>query len=237
MTDSILSKSLLCVQGDEEERGLLAELLKGYRMVFACNGYEALRELGRGVFDGYILDLWLPDWSGAQLCRDVRKIDPHGPILFCTAAARIEDRNNAIRAGGNAYLSKPIDPSRLLAQLRVLLELADLESIQARVEADRAMQAELERRGAEVFKRTGESRRSAVRAVERISKARASIAFSKSGGTRANFERWWPTLFAGAWAKVQAATNERAIDVPTVGAFPRRDRYLDRRQRIYRSIR
>ncbi|MGZ5710166.1 MAG: response regulator transcription factor [Burkholderiales bacterium] len=222
MTASIPSKSILCVQGDEEERALLAELLKGYRIVFASNGYEALRELGRGVFDGYVLDLWLPDWSGTQLCREVRKIDPHGPILFCTAAARIEDRNRAMRAGGSAYLSKPIDPSRLLAQLRVLLELADLESIQARIEADRAMQAELERRAAEVFKRTGDSRRCAVRAVERISKARASIAFSKSGGTRANFERWWPALFAGAWANIQPSTNELAIDAANARAGSRR---------------
>ncbi|MDB5924818.1 MAG: DNA-binding response regulator [Betaproteobacteria bacterium] len=211
MTASIPSKSILCVQGDEEDRALLAELLQHYRLVFACNAYEALRELGRGVFDGYVLDLWLSDWSGAQLCREVRKLDPHGPILFCTAAARTEDRNRAMRAGGSAYLCKPVDPSRLLAQLRVLLELADLESIRARIEASGVTQAELERRAAEVFKRTGESRRSAVRAVERISKAKASIAFSKSGGTKANFERWWPTLFAGAWANIQAVASDGAV--------------------------
>lgn len=201
MTDSVPSKTILCVQGGEEDRALLAELLRDYRMVFACNGYESLRELRRGVFDGYVLDSWLSDWSGAQLCREVRKIDPHGPVLFCTAAARMEDRTRAMRAGGSAYLCKPVDPSRLLAQLRVLLELAELESIRARIDADRATRAELERRAAEVLNRTGESRRSAVRAVERISKAKASIAFLKSGGTKAHFERWWPTLFAGAWAE------------------------------------
>jgi CheY-like chemotaxis protein len=38
MTDSIPSKSILCVQADEEDRALLAELLRGYRVVFACNG-------------------------------------------------------------------------------------------------------------------------------------------------------------------------------------------------------
>jgi DNA-binding response OmpR family regulator len=218
MTDSILSKSILCVQGDEEDRALLAELLRDYHMVFACNAYEALREIGRGVFDGYVLDLWLSDWSGAQLCREVRKIDPHGPVLFYTAAARIEDRNRAIRAGGSAYLCKPVDPSRLLAQLRVLLGLADLESIRARIEADRATRAELERRAAEIFKRTGEARRSALRAIERISKAKAAMAFSKSGGTKANFERWWPTVFAGAWANIQPATNDPAIDTANAGA-------------------
>jgi DNA-binding response OmpR family regulator len=222
MTDSVPSKSILCVQGDEEDRALLAELLRDYRMVFACNGYESLRELGRGVFDGYVLDLWLSDWCGAQLCREVRKIDPHGPVLFCTAAARMEDRKRAMRAGGSAYLCKPVDPSRLLAQLRVLLELADLESTRARVEADRATRAELERHAAELFKRTAESRRSAVRALERISKAKASIAFLKSGGTKANFERWWPALFAGAWANIQPATNEPASDAANAGAPARR---------------
>jgi CheY-like chemotaxis protein len=221
MTDSIPSKSILCVQGDEEDRALLAELLRDYRIVFACNGYESLRELGRGVFDGYVLDLWLSDWSGAHLCREVRKTDPHGPVLFCTAAARMEDRNRAMRAGGSAYLSKPVDPSRLLAQLRVLLELADLESIRARADADRATRAELERRAAELFKRTGESRRSAIRAVERVSKATASIAFLRSGGTKANFERWWPAVFAAAWAKIQPGTNEPASDAANAAASAR----------------
>jgi DNA-binding response OmpR family regulator len=187
-------------------------------VVFACNGYESLRELGRGVFDGYILDLWLPDWSGAQLCREVRKIDPHGPVLFCTAAARMVDRYRAMRAGGSVYLCKPVDPPQLLAQLRVLLELADLESIRARIEADRAARAELDRRAVELFKRAGESRRSALRAVERTSKAKVSIAFMKSGGTKANFERWWPALFAGTWANVQAATNGRASDAVNAAA-------------------
>jgi CheY-like chemotaxis protein len=215
MPDSIPSKSILCVQGDDEDRALLAELLRDYRIVFACNGYESLRELGRGVFDGYVLDLWLSDWSGAHLCREVRKIDPNGPVLFCTAAARMEDQNRAMRAGGSAYLRKPVDPSRLLAQLRVLLELADLESIQARMPADRATRAELDRCAAELFKRTGEARRSAVRTVERISKARASIAFLKSGGTKANFERWWPTLFAKVWANIQPATSEPSVDAST----------------------
>jgi DNA-binding response OmpR family regulator len=207
MTDSVTSKSILCVQADEEERALLAELLKAYHTVFACNAYEAMRELDRGVFDGYVLDLWLPDGSGEQVCREVRRIDPHGPVLFYTAAARIEDRNRAIGAGGSAYLCKPIDPSRLLAQLRVLLELADLESIQARIESDRATHAELERHVVEIVRRTGESRKAAVRAVERISKAKASIAFSKSGGTKANFERWWPTLFARGMGEHSSANE------------------------------
>jgi CheY-like chemotaxis protein len=196
-------KSILCIQSDGEDRALLAELLTGYRTVFACNGQEALREFGHGVFDGYLLDLWLSDMSGAQLCREIRKADPRGPMVFCTAAARLEDREQAMTAGANAYLCKPIDPSRLLAQLRVLLELGDLESLHAKAETHGAIQHELERRGARIFKRRAEGKSVAARAVERTVRAKASRAFAAAGGTRANFERWWPSIFASAWSNYE----------------------------------
>jgi twitching motility two-component system response regulator PilH len=192
------SKAILCVQSQNEDRVLLADLLARYRTVFACSGYEALRELERGVFDAYVLDYWLSDWSGAQLCREIRKTDPNGPIVFCTAAAHNEDRANALRAGASAYLCKPVDPKRLLGELRVLLELGDLESLQARVEEERAIQEELSRRSAALAQRTKEAQRTAARALERISKAKAAHAFWLARGTRANFERWWPIVYAGA---------------------------------------
>ncbi|MEN3353567.1 MAG: two-component system, OmpR family, response regulator [Betaproteobacteria bacterium] len=213
--------TILCVDNDDESRCLLAELLAGYRVVFACNAFEGLRELHTGIFNAYLLEYSLPDWSGAQLCQQIRKVDPHAPVLFCSAAARAADRDCAMRAGGSAYLCKPIHPSRLLAQLRMLLELSDRESIRARLDAERATQEELERSVVQVFKRSHESRKSALRAVERVSRAKASIAFARSGGTRANFERWWPAVFAAAWANIQAPMELPGAHADAAARLPR----------------
>src|SRR5690349_10234766 len=66
-------RRLLCVDADAESRELLKELLQAYDAVFACNAVDAFRELYRYVFDLYVLELWLPDWTGVHLCQDVRK--------------------------------------------------------------------------------------------------------------------------------------------------------------------
>jgi CheY-like chemotaxis protein len=193
----------LCIDNGQESRDVLAEVLAGYRIVFACNAFEGIRELHKGMFDAYLLEYSLPDWSGVQLCREIRKADPRVPILYCTGAARAEDRELAFKAGASAYLCKPIDPPRLLGQLRVLLELAERESTRARLEAQRAIQEDLARRTADVFKRTGISTQLACRAIERGAKVKAFHAFAVCGGTRAHFTRWWPVAFANAWASFE----------------------------------
>jgi DNA-binding response OmpR family regulator len=204
-----MQQSILCVDDDEESRALLCELLREHHPKFAGNAFEGVRELHNGVYDAYVLDQWLPDWTGVQLCRVIRKIDPHGPVLFYTAAAQSQDRDQAMRAGASAYLTKPVDPQRLRCELRVLLELAALESINARVEAERATRDEVARYHAQALIRGGPVKQSIARTMERAARLKAAYAFISSGGTRANFERWWPSLFAAALAHYGVLENLR----------------------------
>jgi DNA-binding response OmpR family regulator len=69
-----------------------------------------LRIARQGGFDLYILDNWLPDNSGVELCRAIREFDAHTPILFYSAAAYAKDIQEGLRAGAQAYLVKPIIP-------------------------------------------------------------------------------------------------------------------------------
>jgi CheY-like chemotaxis protein len=148
MTDlTIRARSILCIEDDAHARAVLGDVLAGHNPVFVSTAYEGICALNSGIYDMYVLDYWLPDWSGVQLCREIRKVDPHGPVIFCTAAVRDEDRRRAMRAGANAYLAKPIDREVLHAQMLAWLELADVESIHAKVEEERAIQDELSRRG------------------------------------------------------------------------------------------
>ena len=73
-------------------------------------------------FDLYLLDSWLPDGSGLDLCRRIREFDKATPILFYSAAAYEIDRDLAMRCGAQAYLVKPSQPSELCNLVSTLIE-------------------------------------------------------------------------------------------------------------------
>src|SRR5215475_5739275 len=101
-------KSILLVEDNEDARGLTAFILNDYALSYARNFGEGLLLARRGYFDLYILDNWLPDGNGVELCRLIREFDPHTPILFYTACAYPRDLQAAFSAGAQAYLSKPV---------------------------------------------------------------------------------------------------------------------------------
>jgi DNA-binding response OmpR family regulator len=113
-------KRILLVEDLEDARELATLTLTEYALVCAHNFNEGLRLAWRGGFDLYILDSWLPDKSGVELCRAIREFDPHTPILFYSAAAYAKDIQEGLRAGAKAYLVKPVLPAELrraIAQL------------------------------------------------------------------------------------------------------------------------
>jgi DNA-binding response OmpR family regulator len=202
---SLGRRSVLCVEDDPESRMLLAAILPDHTLVFALNAFEAIRCMNARAFHGYVLDYWLPDWSGPALCREIRKTDPHGPIVFCTAAARESDMKRALRAGANAYLCKPVDPDLLRSKLRAFLSIAEMESLRAKVEEEHAVQIELERRLDHARSRSEAAKDLAAASVERTAKAKAYRAFIEARGTRAHFESWWPHVYQSARANSQAS--------------------------------
>src|SRR6476659_9279329 len=113
------TQSILCVEPDLESQMLLSEVLREFQPVFAGNAYDALRELSSRLFDAYLMESQLPDFSGLALCREIHRTDPNGPVILCTESARKEDRLLALRAGVNAYVCKPLDPRELVRHLRV----------------------------------------------------------------------------------------------------------------------
>jgi two-component system, OmpR family, manganese sensing response regulator len=106
-------KRILLVEDYEDSRDLATHILTDYTLTCARNFNEGLRMARQGGFDLYLLDNWLPDKSGVELCRAIREFDPHTPILFYSAAAYQRDIEEAIRAGAQDYLAKPIHPDEL----------------------------------------------------------------------------------------------------------------------------
>lgn len=117
-------KRILIAEDNAVNRELLRELLeaRGYAVEEACNGQEALAMIAQSKPDALLLDLNMPVLDGFATVRKIRE-DPAMaalPVLAVTAYAMRGDREKTLAAGFDEYLSKPISPSALDAELERL---------------------------------------------------------------------------------------------------------------------
>ena len=77
--------------------------------------------MASGEPDAIVLDVNLPDISGFEVCRTLRRRGDRTPILMLTARDAIEDRVEGLDAGADDYLVKPFALTELLARIRALL--------------------------------------------------------------------------------------------------------------------
>lgn len=78
----------------------------GYRATLVSTATEGLKHLLDRSFDIIILDNWLPDLDGIELCRQIREFNRLTPIIFFSAAAMGSEDRAALAAGANAYVYK-----------------------------------------------------------------------------------------------------------------------------------
>ncbi|GHH97600.1 response regulator transcription factor [Neobacillus kokaensis] len=93
---------------------------EGYEIHSADNGIDALKKAKAINPDVIILDLMLPDISGEEVCRLVRK-DSDVPILMVTAKSSEDDRINGIVMGADDYLTKPFSPREVVVRVQAIL--------------------------------------------------------------------------------------------------------------------
>lgn len=127
----------ICLVEDESALADMVRLnleLEGYAVDVISDGAEALELFKRAFsYDLILLDVMLPNVSGVDLCRTIRK-SSQVPILFLSAKGTTADRIEGLKAGGNDYLPKPFDLEELLLRVGILLnvqsKLGELESMQ-----------------------------------------------------------------------------------------------------------
>lgn len=126
-------KRVLIAEDNAVNRELLRELLevRGYVVVEACDGQEALQKIAETDPDILLVDLGMPVLDGFGTVQKIRE-DPcfsSLPVLAVTAYAMRGDREKILNSGFNGYLSKPIDPSALDQELERLLNKDGAKSI------------------------------------------------------------------------------------------------------------
>ena len=136
------SARLLIVDDDPEMRGFLTSELavEGYECEEASCGQQALGRIRSQTWDLVLLDLNLPDFSGVEVCRRMRKGGISTTVLMLTARDEVQQRVEALDSGADDYLIKPFSIEELLARVRArlrrsgideqeggLLRMADLE--------------------------------------------------------------------------------------------------------------
>jgi CheY-like chemotaxis protein len=120
---SLEGVKVLLVEDDADTRELLRRLLEEQRaeVLAAATASEALNALESARPHILLSDIGLPDIDGYQLMKRVRSLPPTKggtiPAIALTAYARSEDRTKALRAGYQAHIAKPVEPSELVASI------------------------------------------------------------------------------------------------------------------------
>lgn len=131
-------KRVLVVDDDDATRKVTQGLVDslGHQIEPARDGIEALAKLRLGV-DLVLLDVVMPGMDGFEVCRRIRR-DPHGadvPVIMVTSLVSKEDRLNAVEAGANDFIAKPVDKTELRVRSASLLKMKEAQDALKRYQA------------------------------------------------------------------------------------------------------
>ncbi|MCB2155531.1 PAS domain S-box protein [bacterium] len=124
--------SVLVAEDDPVSRRVLTKYLDkwGFRILIASDGEEAWEILQRETGITFLITDWMmPKMDGLELCRHARKLESttYLYIIMLTAKAERTDLLEGMRAGADAFVTKPFDAPELLAQMNVGTRVFDLE--------------------------------------------------------------------------------------------------------------
>ena len=127
------SRKVLIVDADARTRGEIRAVCvqDGYQVLEAETGAEGLRELGTGHPSLVLLEVALPDGSGFDVCRELRRVDALVPVIMMSSRSDEIDVVVALEIGADDYVVKPLRLRELMARMAAHLRRTRLESAEA----------------------------------------------------------------------------------------------------------
>ena len=119
-----MTKPAILIVEDERKLSRVLQLeldYENYTTEIADNGKEALRLIEEKDWDLVLLDIMLPELSGMEVLRRIRRTDEFTPIILLTARDQVHDKVSGLDLGANDYITKPFQIEELLARIRVHL--------------------------------------------------------------------------------------------------------------------
>ena len=121
---------ILCVDDEALNIDLLEAMLspRGYEVISAVNGPEALEKIAAERIDICLLDVILPEMDGFEVCRRIKSNDLYRniPVVMITSYQDKANRIRGIEAGAEEFISKPFDGAEVLARIKMLLHVKSL---------------------------------------------------------------------------------------------------------------
>ncbi|HEU4557617.1 MAG TPA: response regulator [Longimicrobium sp.] len=121
-----MERTILLVEDNEDNRAIYRTILTygGFNVIEAVDGEEGVERARQDLPALILMDISIPKIDGWEATR-ILKLDAsttHIPIVALTAHALADDRARAMAAGCDAYLAKPVEPRRVLEEVRRLLD-------------------------------------------------------------------------------------------------------------------
>lgn len=115
-------KQILIIDDDEDLSFIISEMLEsfGFSAVCAATGERAFGLLAENTYHLILLDINLPDATGFELCRELRRVSTV-PVIFASARTSESDRITGFDIGGDDYLPKPYSMKELISRVNALI--------------------------------------------------------------------------------------------------------------------
>ncbi len=120
-----MKRKVLVIEDNSDNLRLITYVLEraAYEVISAVSGEEGVEIAGREQPFFILMDIQLPGINGLETTRKIRSLETDRtiPIIALTSFALRGDRDNALKAGCNGYIEKPIDPLTIMETIEKLL--------------------------------------------------------------------------------------------------------------------
>jgi len=120
----------------------------GFLVSSSLNGNDGLKELKKFQPDLLLLDWMLPDLSGIEICKNIRKDNSFKnlPVIMLTAKGEEEDKIKGLDSGIDDYLTKPFSFNELMARIKAVLRRSNPNTVSDNLKFDDLMLDRIEKR-------------------------------------------------------------------------------------------